>query len=106
VGAAGLYGLLIVIVTSLFRLRMARPLWKKLHFLVFPAFILMFIHSMLADPLLSHGRVDLLDGGKVFVAICFALALSTVAIRARLRRRGFRPTSPVRVAAGLAGRPL
>lgn len=106
VGAAGLYGLLIVIVTSFFRLRMARPLWKKLHFLVFPAFILMFIHSMLADPLLSHGRVDLLDGGKVFVAICFALALSTVAIRVRLRRRGFRPTTAVRVAVGLAGRPL
>ncbi len=106
VGAVGLYGLLIVIVTSFFRLRMARPLWKKLHFLVFPAFILMFIHSMLADPSLSHHRVDLLDGGKVFVAICFAVALSTVAIRVRLRRRGFRPTTPGSVAVGLAERPL
>ncbi len=33
VGAVGLYGLLIVIVTSILRLHMARPLWKKLHFL-------------------------------------------------------------------------
>jgi predicted ferric reductase len=91
VGAAGLYGLLIVIVTSFFRLRMTRPLWKKLHLLVFPAFILMFIHSLLADPLLSHRPVDLLDGGKIFVAICFAIALAASAVRVRLHRRGFRP---------------
>jgi predicted ferric reductase len=91
VGAAGLYGLLIVIVTSFFRLRMARPLWKKLHFLVFPAFVLMFIHSMFTDPLLANGRVDFLDGGKIFVAICFAIALATSAVRVGLRRQGFRP---------------
>ena len=93
VGAAGLYGLLIVIVTSFFRLRMARPLWKKLHLLVFPAFVLMFIHSMFTDPLLSNGKVDLLDGGKIFVVICFAIALAASALRVGLRRRGFRPQS-------------
>ncbi len=82
-----------MIVTSLFRLRMARPLWKKLHLLVFPAFVLMFIHSMLADPLLSHRRVDFLDGGKVFVEICAVIALATSAARVRLRRHGFRPQS-------------
>ena len=102
VGAAALYGLLIVIVTSFFRLRMARPLWKKLHLLVFPVFVLMFIHSMFTDPLLANGRIDFLDGGKVFVAICFAIALATVAIRVRLRRHGFRAT-PANVAVGLAG---
>ena len=58
VGAAASYALLIVIVTSLFRLRMARPLWRKLHYLVFPAFILMFIHSVFTDPTLSNGKVD------------------------------------------------
>lgn len=91
VGAAGLYGLMIVIVTSIFRLQMARPLWKKLHFLVFPAFVLMFFHSMFADPLLSSGKIDLLDGGKIFVEICLAIALATSAVRVRLRRHGFRP---------------
>ena len=85
--------MLIVIVTSFFRLRMARPLWKKLHLLVFPAFVLMFIHSMFTDPLLSNGKVDLLDGGKIFVAICFAIALAASALRVGLRRRGFRPQS-------------
>jgi len=91
VGAASLYLLLIVILTSLFRLYMARPLWRKLHYLVFPAFVLMFIHSLFTDPALSNGKVDLLDGGKVFVEICCAISLATWAVRIRLRGRGFRP---------------
>jgi predicted ferric reductase len=69
VGAAGLYILLVVIFASLLRLCMARSLWRKLHYLVFAAFVLMFIHSVFTDPELSNGKVDLLDGGKVFVAI-------------------------------------
>jgi predicted ferric reductase len=91
VGAASLYVLLIVILTSIMRLRITRPLWRKLHYLVFPAFVLMFIHSVFTDPLLSHGKVDLLDGGKVFVEICCAISLATWAVRIRLRGRGFRP---------------
>ncbi len=91
VGAASLYVLLIVIVTSIMRLRITRPLWRKLHYLVFPAFVLMFIHSVFTDPLLSNGKVDLLDGGKVFVEICCAISLATWAVRIRLRGRGFRP---------------
>jgi hypothetical protein len=48
-----------VIVTSLFRLRMVRPLWRKLHYLVFPAFILVFIHSLFTDPALSKWQRQL-----------------------------------------------
>jgi predicted ferric reductase len=91
VGAAALYLLLIVIASSLLRLHMARPLWRKLHYLVFPAFVLMFIHSVFTDPLLLNGTVDLLDGGKVFVEVCCVISLATWAVRIRLRGRGFRP---------------
>jgi predicted ferric reductase len=91
VGAASSYVLLVVILTSILRLRMARPLWRKLHYLVFPAFVLMFIHSVFTDPSLSNGKVDLLDGGKVFVEICCAISLATWVVRIRLRGRGFRP---------------
>lgn len=91
VGAAALYGLLIVVVTSIFRLQMARPLWKKLHFLVFPAFAFMFFHGIFADPLLSSGKASLLDGGKIFVEICFAITLAMSTVRVLLRRHGFRP---------------
>lgn len=89
-GAVAHYGLLIVIVTSFFRLRLARPLWKKLHLLVFPAFVFMFIHSIFSDPQLSANKVDLLDGGKLFLYACCAIALATSAARVRLRRQGFR----------------
>jgi len=91
VGAGAVYLLLVVILTSLIRLRMARPLWRKLHYLVFPAFVFMFIHSVFTDPALSNGKVDLLDGGKVFVQICCAISLAAWIIRIRLRGRGFRP---------------
>jgi predicted ferric reductase len=91
VGAAAWYVLLIVIVTSIFRLRMARPLWRKLHYLVFPAFVLMFIHSMFTDTALSTGKVDLLDGGKLFVEACCGISLAAWTMRIRLRGRGFRP---------------
>jgi predicted ferric reductase len=53
VGAVSLYVLLVVIFTSLLRRHIARPLWRKLHYLVFPAFALMFFHSVLTDPTLS-----------------------------------------------------
>jgi predicted ferric reductase len=91
VGAASFYLLMIVILTSLFRLRLARPLWRKLHYLVFPAFVLMFIHSVFTDPALSSGKVDLMDGGKLFVEICCAISLAAWTVRIRLRGRGFRP---------------
>ncbi len=90
VGAAAMYVLLVVIFTSLLRLSMARPLWRKLHYLVFPAMILMFVHSIFTDPALSSGKVDLLDGGKIFVEICGAISLSAWGYRIRLRGHGFR----------------
>lgn len=90
VGAASLYVLLVVILTSLLRLHIARPLWRKLHYLVFPAFVLMFIHSVFTDPALKDGNPDLLDGGKVFVEICCLISLAAWAWRIRLRGRGLR----------------
>ena len=95
VGAAGLYLLLMVIFTSLLRLRMARPLWRRLHYLVFPAFVLMFIHSVFTDPELANGKVDLRDGGKVFVEACCAISVAAWAYRIRRRGRSFRQFSRV-----------
>jgi predicted ferric reductase len=89
-GAAALYLLLLVFVSSLLRTRIGRPLWRRLHYLVFPAAALFFLHSILTDPNLKDGHPDLLDGGKVFVEIASLLSFIAVAIRYRLRGRGFR----------------
>jgi Ferric reductase like transmembrane component len=93
VGAVSLYLRLLVILTSLLRLRMPRPIWRKLHYLVFPSFIFMFIHSVFTDPALSNGKVDLLDGGKVFVEICCAISLAAWGSDS-LTWTGFQTTGP------------
>jgi methionine sulfoxide reductase heme-binding subunit len=91
-GAGALYLLLLVLISSLFRTRIGRPIWRSLHYLVFPAAILFFLHSILTDPLLKDGHPDLLDGGKVFVEAATLLSLVAVAVRYRMRSKGFRPT--------------
>lgn len=90
-GAGALYLLLLVFVSSLLRLRIGRPVWRNLHYLVFPAAVLLFLHSILTDPNLRDGHPDLLDGGKVFIEICTLLSIAAVAVRWRLRGSGLRP---------------
>jgi len=90
-GALALYILSLVLVSSLLRTRIGRPVWRNLHYLVFPAAILLFLHSVLTDPELKDGHPDLLDGGKVFVEAAFVLSLLATAFRFRLRGRGLRP---------------
>ncbi|HVC47091.1 MAG TPA: ferric reductase-like transmembrane domain-containing protein [Terracidiphilus sp.] len=92
-GAGALYLLLLVFVTSLLRLNMPRRIWRSLHYLVYPSAILLFLHSILTDPLLKDGHPDLLDGGKVFVEICALLIVAAAVLRVRLRGRGLRPGS-------------
>lgn len=89
-GAAALYLLLIVLGTSLLRSGMPRLLWRRLHYLVFPAAVLMLLHSILTDPELKDGHPDLLDGGKVFIEIVTLLTAISVALRVRLRGKGMR----------------
>lgn len=91
VGAAALYLLLVVVVSSLLRTRLGRPIWRNLHYLVFPAAALLLFHSIFTDPNLKDGHPDLLDGGKVFVEIVTLLSLAATAFRIRLRGRGLRP---------------
>ena len=92
-GAAALYLLLVLLITSLLRLRVGRPLWRRLHYLAFPAVVLIFVHSILTDPLLKDGHPDLLDGGKIFVEACCLLSTIAIVVRIILRHRGFRPKS-------------
>jgi predicted ferric reductase len=91
-GAGALYLLLLVFISSLLRLRIGRPVWRSLHYFVFPAALLIFLHSILTDPLLKDGHPDLLDGGKIFVEACTLIGIAATAVRYRLRGLGFRPS--------------
>jgi len=92
-GAGALYLLLVVFISSLLRNRIGRPLWRSLHYLVFPAAILIFVHSILTDPLLKDGHPDLLDGGKILLRRGTLISVAAVVLRYRLRGAGFRPDS-------------
>jgi predicted ferric reductase len=91
IGAIALYLLVLVLVTSLLRTRIGRPLWRKLHYLVFPTAVLLFVHSIYTDPNLKDGHPDLLDGGKVFLEIAALLVVAAISVRVRLHGRGLRP---------------
>lgn len=93
-GAAALYLLVLVFVSSLLRTRIGRPLWRNLHYLVFPAAALLFLHSILTDPALKDGHPDLLDGGKIFVEAATLISVAATLLRYRLRGKGLRPAAP------------
>jgi methionine sulfoxide reductase heme-binding subunit len=90
-GAGALYLLVLVFGSSLLRTRIGRPVWRKLHYLVFPAAALFFLHSILTDPNLKDGHPDLLDGGKVFVEAATLVSCLAVGVRWWLRGKGLRP---------------
>jgi len=90
-GACALYLLMLVFVSSLLRTKVGRPMWRNLHYLVFPAAVLLFVHSIFTDPALQNGHPDLLDGGKLFVEAATIISTVAVLLRLRLRGRGLRP---------------
>jgi sulfoxide reductase heme-binding subunit YedZ len=89
-GAVAVYLLLLLLVTSLLRNSIGRPLWRKLHYIAFPTVVLVFVHSLLTDPNLKDGHPDMLDGGKVFLEAAMLLSLAAILARARLRGKGLR----------------
>ena len=89
-GAGALYLLALLLLTSLVRNTLGRRLWRNLHYLAFPAVVLMFLHSLLTDPNLKDGHPDMLDGGKVFLEVATLLSVVAIAWRAKLRGQGLR----------------
>jgi methionine sulfoxide reductase heme-binding subunit len=88
-GAIAFYAIVIVVVTSMYRIPIGRKIWKSLHFLVYPAAALLFVHSILTDPNLKNARIDFLDGEKIFVEACLlvVVAASVWAWQFRLKKQ-------------------
>ena len=106
VGAVALYLVAVVVITSYFRIRLGRRVWKAFHFTVYVAASALLFHSLLTDPDLKNAPVDWLDGGKLFVEGCLVVIAAFGLMRWRLARKQFtralsmsgsenqRPTSP------------
>jgi predicted ferric reductase len=89
-GAGALYLVVLVVVSSLLRTQIGRPLWRGMHYLVFPCAVLLFLHSILTDPELKDGHPDFFDGGKIFIEISLLISVAATAVRIHLRGRGLR----------------
>ncbi len=75
-GAIALYLVVLVVVTSYYRVEMGKRSWKAIHYLSYAAAALFFVHSLLLDPELRNRPVDWLDAEKVFVEVCCLLVLA------------------------------
>src|SRR5690348_11731369 len=87
IGAIALYLVLIVLLTSLARLSIGRKLWKRFHYLNYPAAAAWFVHGLLTDTKLKDRPTDWLDAEKLFVEFCFGLIVAAFTITVVVRRR-------------------
>jgi methionine sulfoxide reductase heme-binding subunit len=83
IGAVALYLVAIVVITSYFRIRLGRRIWKAFHFTIYVAAVALLFHSLLTDPDLKNAPVDWFDGGKLFVEGCLILIAVLTVIRWR-----------------------
>ena len=87
VGALSIYLIVVVVVTSYFRLQLGRRRWKRFHYLVYFAAAGVFTHGLLANPQLNDAPIDPLDGEKMLVEACFLVVVLMTAWAWRYRLR-------------------
>ncbi|GAC1360583.1 MAG: hypothetical protein NVSMB3_08550 [Acidobacteriaceae bacterium] len=86
-GAAALYCVALVVLTSYFRLELGRRRWKMLHYTAYLSAVLFFWHGIFTDPELKGRAPDFLDGEKLLVEGCLLLVLLGVGWRVRYAGR-------------------
>ncbi len=86
IGAAALYALAFVLVTSYYRVQIGRRTWKALHFTTYLVAGCAFVHGILANPHLNSKPVNYLDGGKIYIEICLLIVLAAFTLRVRFGR--------------------
>ena len=84
----------VVVITSYFRIRLGRRVWKAFHFGIYIAAAALFFHSLLTDPDLKNAPVDWFDGGKIFVEISLMLIAAFSLMRWRYARKRLARASP------------
>lgn len=83
IGAVALYCLVLVVITSYYRVEIGRRLWKRLHYFAYAAATFFFVHGLLTDPHLKNSPFNPFDAEKVLVEVCLALVAVGSALRIR-----------------------
>ncbi|MGH9541670.1 MAG: ferric reductase-like transmembrane domain-containing protein [Terriglobales bacterium] len=85
-GAIALYLVVLVAVTSYYRVALGRQAWKWVHYLSYVAAALFFLHGVVADAALRGAPLDPLDAEKVVIEACFLLVAASSFARWRYAR--------------------
>src|SRR5690242_18465132 len=88
-GAAALYVLIVVVVTSYFRAEIGHDRWRLIHYGTYLTAALFFVHGIWSDPSLKDNPIDYLDAEKFWIECCGAVVVAGSFFRWRyaLRRR-------------------
>ena len=88
-GAAALYLLIVVVVTSYYRAAIGHDRWRIIHYGTYLTATLFLIHGIWSDPSLKDHPIDYLDVEKAGIEICLLIVLVGSFLRWRwaLRRR-------------------
>jgi|SRR5690348_9929736 len=88
-GAAALYVLIVVVVTSYFRAEIGHDRWRLIHYGTYLTATLFFIHGIWSDPTLKDKPIDYIDGEKVVIELSLLVIIIASFFRWRtaLRRR-------------------
>lgn len=90
IGAAAIYTLAFVLITSHYRVQLGRRAWKRMHFSAYLLAGLAFTHGLLTDPHLRGEPVNFMGGGKLFVEFCILVVASAIFLRLRHAMRKMR----------------
>ncbi|HEY7232894.1 MAG TPA: ferric reductase-like transmembrane domain-containing protein [Gemmatimonadaceae bacterium] len=88
-GAASLYVLIVVVVTSYYRAAIGHDRWRIIHYGTYLTATLFFVHGIWSDATLKDNPIDYLDAEKVAIELCLLIVIvaSVVRWRQALRRR-------------------
>jgi methionine sulfoxide reductase heme-binding subunit len=88
-GAAALYVLIVVVVTSYYRAEIGHDRWRIIHYGTYLTATLFFIHGIWSDPSLKDHPIDYLDAEKVAIELSLLVIMVASFFRWRvaLRRR-------------------
>ncbi len=80
-GAAALYLIAIVVISSYFKDKMKFNTWKTLHFISYFAAVPLIVHSIWTDPKLKDNPIDWIDAEKLFVELCCLIIIAMASYR-------------------------
>jgi DMSO/TMAO reductase YedYZ heme-binding membrane subunit len=88
-GAAALYVLIVVVVTSYYRAEIGHDRWRLIHYGTYLTAALFFVHGIWSDPSLKDHPIDYLDAEKVAIELSLLVIMVASFFRWRvaLRRR-------------------